>query len=182
LFIHAIYGVRREQYTGSDLFRDIVYKKKYTMMFLGSSKLILESLQNSLVKIDERISEMHFVELPFCKVEEFDYKLIAEQINRENPDIIWISLGMPKQEIFMYTIKSFINRGVMIGVGAAFKFHSGLKEQKRAPKWMIKSKLEWLYRIFSEPRKQVARCFLIIRTIPGMILQEYKIKRKKDVL
>ena len=93
-------------------------------------------------------------------------------------DIIWVALGAPKQEIFMSKLKPFLKRGVMIAVGAAFKFYSGL-EEKRAPEWMVKHHLEFVYRIFSEPKKQLKRCSWIIITLPGLLLGEWKRKRKK---
>ncbi len=181
VFLKWIYGIDRMQYAGSSLFSDILHEKKYKMIFLGSSNAILKPLRENIAKIDPRVLDMPFISLPFRPVEDFDYVAIADEINEENPDIIWIALGMPKQEIFMYHLKQYLNRGVCIGVGAAFKFFSGLPGHKRAPKWMIKCKIEWLHRIFSEPRKQIGRCMLIIRTVPALILKECKLKKQQHV-
>ena len=68
--------------------------------------------------------------------------------------------------------------GVMIAVGAAFKFYSGL-EEKRAPQWMVKHHLEFIYRIFSEPKKQIKRCAWIVITLPRLLLGEWK--RKNNI-
>ena len=84
-------------------------------------------------------------------VEEFDYANIAKEIETDEADIIWIALGAPKQEYFMDRLKPHLKRGVMIAVGAVFKFYSGV-EARRAPKWIIKWHLEFVYRIFREPR------------------------------
>ena len=65
----------------------------------------------------------------------------------------------------------------MIAVGAVFKFYSGTNE-KRAPKWMVNHHLEFVYRIFSSPRKQIGRCCWIVRTLPGLLIKE--MKRKKQ--
>lgn len=178
-YIKRIYHVCLEQYSGTELFEDIIARKKYKMMFLGTSNAVLKPLREQLSGMDERILDMPFVALPFRNVEEFDYKRIAAQVNEENPDIIWVSLGMPKQEIFMYNLLPEIHQGILIGVGAVFKFKSGLSGHKRAPRWMVKCRLEWLYRIFSEPRKQFGRCWLIITTTPGIIYREYLNKKKK---
>jgi N-acetylglucosaminyldiphosphoundecaprenol N-acetyl-beta-D-mannosaminyltransferase len=178
-YIKRIYHIRQEQYSGTELFEDVVSKKKYKMMFLGTSNTILKPLRDQLSRMDDRILDMPFAALPFRNVEEFDYREIASRINEENPDIIWVSLGMPKQEIFMYNLLPEINQGILIGVGAVFKFKSGLSGHKRAPQWMVKCKLEWLYRIFSEPRKQFGRCWLVIRTTPGIIYREYRNKKKQ---
>ena len=181
LFLKWIYGIEREQLSGSELFSSILHKKKYKMMFLGTSNAILKPLRENISKIDPKILDMSFLSLPFRAVEDFDYKEIADSINEENPDIIWIALGMPKQEIFMYNIKPFLNRGICIGVGAAFKFFSGLPGHRRAPQWMIKCKIEWVHRIFSEPKKQIERCWLIVKTVPKLLYVEYKIKKRNNV-
>ena len=178
VYLKWIYGIKRDQYSGTNLFKDIVAKKKYNMLFLGASNAILKPLRESLSKEDERIAGMFFMALPFRSVDAFDYEKIAARINEESPDIIWISLGMPKQEIFMYNLLPKINQGILIGVGAAFKYASGIPAQKRSPDWLVKCKLEWLYRILKEPKKQLGRCWLIIKTVPGILKEEYKRKRK----
>ena len=71
-----------------------------------------------------------------------------------------------------------LEQGVMFGYGAIFNFYSGLDDApKRAPKWMINSGLEWLYRIFSEPKKQLKRCKDILVTFPKIYKEERKRKR-----
>ena len=132
---------------------------------------MLEALKNNLVKIDPAIQDMTFYELPFCNVEDFDYPTIAEMVNRDNPDIIWVALGAPKQEIFMSKLNPYLKRGVQIAVGAAFKFYSGV-EEKRAPQWIQKSRLEFLYRIYSDPKKQFARCKQIVYSLPRILREE----------
>ena len=181
LYLRSLYGIRREQYSGSDFLMDAVMAKKYRMMFIGASEHTLEALKNNLAKKNERIWEMIFLPLPFLDVAEFDYEKIAGEINRENPDLIFVSLGMPKQELFMHKLIPHLSRGVLIGVGAAFKFHSGLANQKRAPRWMIKAKIEWIHRIWSEPKKQLKRCFLIFSSMPVIYWNEYKHKNKVAV-
>lgn len=178
LYLKSIYSIKREQYSGSDFLMDMVKLKKYKLMFLGTTPMVLEALKNRLAQIDERINFMSFISLPFLDVNDFDYEKIGQQINDENPDIIFVSLGMPKQEFFMHNLAPYLKRGLLAGVGAAFKFHSGLSNQKRAPKWMIKGKIEWVHRLFSEPQKQFKRCSLIVQSLPSIYLKEYG--RKKD--
>ncbi len=177
VYLRLMYGIQKDQYSGTELMADLIQVRKYKMMFLGSSSEVLDALKENLIKVDHRISGMVFESLPFKKVENFDYPAIADLINHENPDIVWVSLGMPKQEFFMYNLHPFLMRGVLIGVGAAFKFHSGLSGYKRAPGWMVRCKLEWLYRIWSEPGKQLTRCLLIVRTVPVAIIREYRSKK-----
>ncbi len=175
LYLKWIYGIHREQYCGSQIFMDIIRSRKYRMFFMGTSQEILDGLKSNLVKIDPKVAEMTFHELPFCSADEFDYPAIAEMVRNDGADIVWVALGAPKQEIFMSRLKPYLDRGVMIAVGAAFKFFSGV-EAKRAPEWMVKLHLEFAYRIFREPRKQIRRCWNIVSTLPKLLWQEYRRK------
>ena len=75
-----------------------------------------------------------------------------------SPDILWIGLGTPKQEKWMASHLGSIHAPVMIGVGAAFDFHAGIKRQ--APKWIQRSGMEWAFRLLHEP-KRLGRRYLI---------------------
>jgi N-acetylglucosaminyldiphosphoundecaprenol N-acetyl-beta-D-mannosaminyltransferase len=180
IFINWIYGIKHEHYCGSMIFKDIIEQKRYRQFFMGTSAEVLTALKANLTKIDPAIKGMTFYELPFCKVEEFDYLAIAEMVNSDNPDIIWVALGAPKQEIFMSKLNPHLNRGVQIAVGAALKFYSGL-EEKRAPKWMRRMHLEFIYRIYAEPKKQWARCKQIIYTLPSIFKEEVKRKNNNSI-
>lgn len=180
IFIKWIYGIKHEHYCGSMIFKDIIEQKRYRQFFMGTSAEVLTALKANLTKIDPAIKGMTFYELPFCKVEEFDYHAIAEMVNSDNPDIIWVALGAPKQEIFMSKLSPHLNRGVQIAVGAAFKFYSEL-EEKRAPKWMRRMHLEFVYRIYAEPKKQWARCKQIIYTLPSIFKEEVKRKNNNSI-
>ena len=173
LYIKWIYGEKFEQYCGSEIFYDIIASRKYRMIFLGTQQATLDGLKSELVKINSDVKDMTFYELPLCKVTEFDYPAIAEMIEKDGADIVWIALGAPKQEIFMSCLKPHLRHGVMIAVGAAFKFFSGSGVQ-RAPEWMVRHHLEFLHRIAKEPNKQLRRCFHIIRTLPGLLFKEWR--------
>lgn len=161
----------RPQYCGAQIFRDAIGMKKYRMMFLGSSRDTLDALRCALMREDPRVQDMPFEELPFCAAEEFDYAAIAARVNQYLPDIIWIALGAPKQEIFMNRLCPHLQRGVMVAVGAVFHFVSG-RHIRRAPDWLVSCKLEFLYRIFNEPRKQMKRCWKIITALPWIFIRE----------
>ena len=173
LYLKWIYGVRYEQYCGAQIFKDIVSSQKYRMMFMGTSQRILDGLKNTIKEWNPDVLTMSFYELPFCGVDEFDYEDIARRVEASGADIIWVALGAPKQEIFMSKLKPHLKRGVMIAVGAAFKFYSGTDE-KRAPQWMVKAHLEWVYRIMCSPKKQLKRCSMIILTLPRLLFEEWR--------
>lgn len=175
LYLKRIYGIQYEQYCGSQIFEDLTGKKQYRQFFIGTSEKVLAGLKTELSKKDPTVSEMTFFAPPFCQVEDFDYPAIAKMINEDNPDIIWVALGAPKQENFMSHLQPLLNRGVLIGVGAVFNFYCGLENApKRAPKWMVKHHLEFVYRVFSEPKKQVRRCKKVLLTLPKIYKEEKK--------
>lgn len=178
LYIKWLYGVRFEQYCGSQIFEDVIRSGRYRMFFLGGQRKVLDALQGKLADWNAEVSGMRFEELPFCDVDSFDYPAIARMIEADGADIIWVSLGAPKQEYFMHRLKPYLRHGVMIAVGATFKFFSGMQE-KRAPEWMVRNHMEFVYRLGQDPKKQLRRCGWIVRTLPRMLLEEYKRKRSK---
>ena len=92
---------------------------------------------------------------PFRTLTEREDAAIVEQINKSQPDIVWVGLGAPKQEKWMADHLGKIEAFVMIGVGAAFDFHSG--NVKWAPMWIRKLGIEWAYRLALEPRRMWRR-------------------------
>ena len=83
-------------------------------------------------------------------------KNIIENINKTKPDFVWVGLGAPKQEKWMAEHQGEID-GLMLGVGAGFDYYA--ENIKRAPEWMQKSNLEWLYRLMQDPKRLFKRYF-----------------------
>jgi N-acetylglucosaminyldiphosphoundecaprenol N-acetyl-beta-D-mannosaminyltransferase len=88
---------------------------------------------------------------PFRPLTDDEDTAVIRLINDARPDIVWVGLSTPKQERWMSAHVGRISAPVMIGVGAAFDMHAGLKP--RAPRWMQRSGLEWLFRLAMEPRR-----------------------------
>jgi len=86
------------------------------------------------------------------------------QINETDADIVWVGLGTPKQELWMAAHRPYLEASVLLGVGAAFDFHTGRKPQ--APRWIQRSGFEWLYRLCSEPKRLWRR---YLHTIPVFV-------------
>lgn len=166
-------------YIGADIFIKYIRMRKFRQYFLGNTEEVLAGLKKNLSGIDPKIREMRFETLPFRKVGEFDYAGIAAKINADDPDIIWVSLGAPKQEEFMSRLEPYLNRGVMFGFGAIFNFNAGVGKVKRAPKWMLSLKLEWFFRAFNEPGKNVPRYWRFVKLLPKLVREEKK-KIKRD--
>ncbi len=85
---------------------------------------------------------------PYIEISEDELKAEAEMLNNSNADLIWVGLGALKQEYWINTFRQHLNAPLLLGVGAAFDFHSGTRPW--APKWVRVIGLEWLYRMFFE--------------------------------
>ncbi len=88
---------------------------------------------------------------PFRPLDPTELATLRADVTRTRPDIIWVGVSSPKQEKFMASHWRALDAGVLIGVGAAFDFHSGRVHQ--APRWLQRSGFEWLFRLCMEPRR-----------------------------
>lgn len=130
-------------------------QKGYTQFFYGGAEDVPEQLSQALQKKYPRLRVAGAYSPPFRVLTDAEDQQIVDQINQANPDIIWVGLGTPKQDLWMASHRGALNAAVIIAVGAAFDFHTGRKKQ--APLWMQRSGLEWLYRLLSEPRRLAGR-------------------------
>jgi N-acetylglucosaminyldiphosphoundecaprenol N-acetyl-beta-D-mannosaminyltransferase len=124
------------------------------------------------LKAQRAVDRRCFYSPPYLAAEEFDYQAISALINDQNPDIIWVGLGAPKQEIFVRNILSYLDRGLLISVGAAFNFYSGIRSLKRPPLLFRRLKLEWLYRAFQEPTRIMPRQIRCAYYLPQILFKE----------
>ena len=92
---------------------------------------------------------------PFRALSNAELDEIAARINAARPDVVWVGIGVPKQEKWMAAMRERLDAPVLVGVGAAFDFHAGLVAQ--APAWMQRRGLEWLFRLVQEPRRLFRR-------------------------
>lgn len=88
---------------------------------------------------------------PFRALTEQEEEQIAEEINASGADVVWVGIGVPKQEKWMARMRPQLDAPVLLGVGAAFDFHAGLVPQ--APPWIQSRGLEWLFRLIQEPKR-----------------------------
>ncbi|MDK0933366.1 WecB/TagA/CpsF family glycosyltransferase [Clostridium perfringens] len=146
-----------ERVTGPDLMEEIFKiseEKGYTHYFYGSTEETLEQLK---IKLNQKYPKLKIVGIyspPFRNLKKEEDEYIVKKINESKTNFLWVGLGAPKQEIWMYAHKNKI-RTLMIGVGAGFDYHA--EKIQRAPKWMQKCSLEWLYRLIQEPRRLFLR-------------------------
>lgn len=174
--VNSIYGTKYSAFNGPELFEYYI-ERPYKHLLIGNTTSKVEQIKAKVNEKDLDL-DLHHLDVPFVPVDQFDYKEIAKQINAIQPDIIWVSLGAPKQETFISNIFPYVKQGVLFGIGAAFNFYTGdLHNNKKEIGGL---RFIWLERIFKEPKKQLGRVSKFLMLMPRMYLEE---KRKaKNIL
>lgn len=129
-------------------------EKGYRHYFYGSKEETLEVLYKKLTQNYPGIQIAGMYSPPFRPLTEEEDRAVIRRINETEPDFVWIGLGAPKQEKWMAAHQGKIN-GLMLGVGAGFDYYA--ENIKRAPMWMQKSNLEWVYRLMQDPKRLFKR-------------------------
>lgn len=150
-----------ERVTGPDLMLALFARdnglKHY---FYGSTEKTLAMLEEKLRGTYPDIQIVGMEAPPFRELTKEEDEEAVRRINASGADVIWVGLGAPKQENWMHAHKEKVG-GVMIGVGAGFDYHAG--NIKRAPVWMQRLSLEWLYRLLQDPKRLFKR-YLVTNT------------------
>lgn len=121
---------------------------------------------------------------PFRELTPGEFARLQKQVAASRADIVWVGLSTPKQEKFMAAAWEQLDAAVLVGVGAAFDFHSGRVRQ--APCWMQRSGLEWLHRLATEPRRLWRRYLVhnplfVLRTVAQLTrLRRYPLEDARD--
>ncbi|WP_081825636.1 WecB/TagA/CpsF family glycosyltransferase [Bacillus sp. UNC41MFS5] len=143
--------------TGPNLMRELFNDSDnngYRHYFYGSTEETLEKLYNKLIVEYPGIQIAGMYSPPFRPLDAHEDEEFVKKITQTKPDIVWVGLGAPKQEVWMAEHQGKVD-GVMIGVGAGFDYFAG--NINRAPEWMQKSNLEWVYRLIQEPKRLFKR-------------------------
>jgi N-acetylglucosaminyldiphosphoundecaprenol N-acetyl-beta-D-mannosaminyltransferase len=149
----------------------------YRHFFYGGNDGVPERLADALLRRFPGLIVAGVYSPPFRPLSVDEEKAIAERINAAKPDIVWVGLSTPKQERWMAANRPRLDAPVLIGVGAAFDFHAGLKPQ--APLWMQRNGLEWLFRLVIEPRRLWRRyAFIVPMFVLLVMLQELGFRRR----
>lgn len=158
--LKLLYAAKQERIDGISFLPDMLKRaadEGLAVFFYGSTNevlnLIIERAQREFPHL--RVAGCHAP--PFRPMSRSEKIETIARINLSRADLLFVALGCPKQELWMASMKDDINP-VMIGIGAAFPVYAGL--QKRAPAWMQKCCLEWLFRLFMEPRRLFRRYFI----------------------
>ena len=149
-------------------------KYGYRHYLYGSTSEVLEKLVVNIKSKYPGINIAGAYSPPFRDLTGQEKESIVSLVNGCQPDIVWVGLGYPKQEIWMYEFKDKIKCPVLAGVGAAFDFYSGNK--KKAPLWMQNAGLEWFFRLCCEPRR-LAKRYLVNNPLFIYMLAKNFLKR-----
>ena len=166
-----IYKQEFRAFNGPDVFKKYI-EKDYKQLLLGSTEETSIRIKKTLKSKGFDTAHLSLLPLPFLNIDKFDFKAIAQEINLIKPDIIWVSLGAPKQELFMNSILHYLDKGVMFGIGAAFNFYVG---DLGMPSFRIGGlRFIWLNRLINEPKKLIGRISSYILIMPSLFISEYR--------
>jgi N-acetylglucosaminyldiphosphoundecaprenol N-acetyl-beta-D-mannosaminyltransferase len=157
------YQLRRRVY-GPDLLLDFCRQtegKGYSHFFYGGAPGVGEQLAEGLRRRFPALRIAGVYSPPFRQLSPQEDTYVVEMINRATPDVLWVGLGCPKQERWIYEHRNRLRVPVIAGIGQAFDIHSGRVRQ--APRWIRENGLEWLFRLWKEPRR-LWRRYLIYNT------------------
>lgn len=152
-------GYRRvERVYGPDLMLAACARSRdagYRHFFYGGAPGVPEKLQARLQTRLPGLDVVGTYSPPFRPLTRDEDDRVVQQINASQADIVWVGLSTPKQERWMASHVGRVRAPVLVGVGAAFDFHAGVKRQ--APRWMGRCGLEWLFRMSAEPKRLIRR-------------------------
>ena len=144
-------SVLKERVTGTDLVREVVQKaeKEHRIFFLGAAPQVAERAKINLY------NKYHNESISGCfsgSYKDKDFEEIAKKINESQANILFVAFGAPAQDIWIAkNLHKLTNIKVAVGIGGAFDFHAN--KITRAPHWMQRNGLEWLYRLYKEPKR-----------------------------
>lgn len=171
--LKLLYGIKQDRVAGMDLMPSLLSsasQEGLSIFFYGSTDNVLKKIK---ARTKFEYPSLHIsgaLSPPFRPLSKNEDSSIVESINSSGADIVMVALGCPKQEAWMAEHKGKIN-AVMIGLGGAFPVYAGI--QKRAPVWMQKCSLEWLYRLCQEPGRLFKRYLVTNTLFIILIIKEY---------
>jgi N-acetylglucosaminyldiphosphoundecaprenol N-acetyl-beta-D-mannosaminyltransferase len=145
--------LQMERVTGPDLMLEIIQRKEfreYTHFFCGGKEGIAGELRDQLVARFPHVKIVGTYTPPFGPLSEEQERELIEQVDRLKPDMIWVGISTPKQELFMERYLPLLNTTLMFGVGAAFDFHTGRIAD--CSEWIKRCGLQWFHRLLQDPK------------------------------
>lgn len=147
-------ALRPQRVRGADLivgFSALAHQRGYRSYFFGDTERVLEGLAARLRSRFPGIPLAGACSPPFRPLSPEENDRLIDQINQAKPDVLWVLLGLPKQEKWIFANRPKLNAPIVVAAGAAAKFVSG--SVAPAPAWVSARGLEWLWRLVREPRR-----------------------------
>jgi N-acetylglucosaminyldiphosphoundecaprenol N-acetyl-beta-D-mannosaminyltransferase len=156
-------GEIHERVTGMDIFMGVSdmlnTQGGYSCFFLGSTSDTLQKIADRFKRDYPNLTLAGTYSPPFkAAFSDADNQMMIEAINEAEPDVLWVGMTAPKQEIWIHQNKDKLNVSVIGAVGAAFDFYAGTV--RRSPHWFQKHGLEWMPRLLQQPRRLWRRTFV----------------------
>lgn len=153
VWLGRLRGLPVSRTSGADLMDQLMARSEDGFLghfLFGGKPAVAQTLSEKLSSRYPHARIVGFATPPFSELTDEELEIAALEIRRSGADIVWIGISSPKQEFLMHRLAPKTT-ATLIGVGAAFDYHSGAVA--RAPMWMQRSGLEWLHRLASEPRR-----------------------------
>lgn len=158
-------GYRAGRVYGPDFMQALLSGEPCRHFLYGSTPEVLDRLARTIAQAYPHAELCGMLAPPFGELDDTEIRDHCRTINGARPDVVWVGLGAPKQEIWMARSRMLLEAPLVAGVGAAFDFLAGTKPQ--APKWLRQAGLEWAFRLATEPRRLAGR---YLATIPQFLL------------
>ena len=175
--MRLLYGIKQDRVAGSDILPDLLRQaelQNLSVFFYGGTEKMLDVTAQFLKETYPNLKVAGLISPPFRKLSDKENADIVSQINASGANIVMVVLGCPKQEKWMALMKGKIN-AVMVGIGGALPLLIGT--QKRAPLWMQKNGLEWLFRLAIEPKRLFKRYAVTNPMFIYIVFREYYRKK-----
>lgn len=164
--------------TGADLVPALAERsaqKGHTLYFLGAGPGVAAKAAKILQARYPGVKIVGIVSPPKSSIIQMDPEIVKD-IQEKKPDILLVALGNPKQEKWISLYRQELSVPVMIGVGGTFDFIAG--RTKRAPEWMQKTGLEWVFRLIQEPKRLWKRYVTDMRVFTKVFVQQWWLMRQ----
>jgi N-acetylglucosaminyldiphosphoundecaprenol N-acetyl-beta-D-mannosaminyltransferase len=158
--------------TGSDYFHALMgaleRRGHGRVFFFGSSQRVLERIRERCAREFPHLELCGTLSPPYGEWPEETDQAMVELINAAKPDVVWVGMTAPKQELWVERNRDRLEVPVIASVGAVFDFFAGT--YPRAPSWMCRLGIEWLFRLLREPRRMWRRNFISSPLFVGLVI------------
>ena len=179
--MRLLYGIKQDRVAGMDLLPTLLKKaeeENLGVFFYGGTDEMMQKTQSFVKTTYPNLKEQAYYSPPFRALTTEEEDSVIQRINNSGAHLVFVALGCPKQEKWMAGMKGKIN-ACMLGIGGALPVMIGV--QKRAPGWMQKLSLEWMYRLFQEPKRLFKRYFVTNSVFLWLLFKAFIITKFKKI-